>query len=365
MGFAARAVAALGLALICVTAPLHAQEAQQPGGLRVVTRELAPFVMRDGDKYKGFSAELWDAIAKELGKPYQFVPKDNVKEILAAVAAGEGDVAIAAISITEQREEQFDFSQPMFESGLQIMVRNDGGGGLAFAQIWALLTSPAMMSIIGVLALAILIPAHIAWYLERNRDNHLFPRSYFPGILHAMYWATGAVSGQSPDVLLSGLGRLLAAVLIIGSLFFTSYFTATIATSLTVAQLRSDINGPGDLVGKKVGTAKGSTSETYLSAIGAEAVTFNNIEGAEQALLAKEVDAVMYDAPVLLYYASTQGQGKVHMAGDMVRKENYGILFPRGSDLRKPVNEALLKLRENGVYDSLYAKWFGASQGGP
>ena len=40
------------------------------------------------------------------------------------------------------------------------------------------------------------------------------------------------------------------------------------------------------------------------------------------------------------------------------------MLFPRGSDLRKPVNEALLKLRENGTYDAIYNKWFGAAEGG-
>ncbi|HTF91614.1 MAG TPA: transporter substrate-binding domain-containing protein [Verrucomicrobiae bacterium] len=28
--------------------------------------------------------------------------------------------------------------------------------------------------------------------------------------------------------------------------------------------------------------------------------------------------------------------------------------------MRKPVNEALLRLKENGVYDQLYKKWFGA-----
>jgi ABC-type amino acid transport substrate-binding protein len=28
---------------------------------------------------------------------------------------------------------------------------------------------------------------------------------------------------------------------------------------------------------------------------------------------------------------------------------------------RKPVNEALLKLKENGTYELLYAKWFGAT----
>jgi ABC-type amino acid transport substrate-binding protein len=32
--------------------------------------------------------------------------------------------------------------------------------------------------------------------------------------------------------------------------------------------------------------------------------------------------------------------------------------------LRKPVNEALLQLREDGTYWTLFEKWFGAASGG-
>ena len=64
---------------------------------------------------------------------------------------------------------------------------------------------------------------------------------------------------------------------------------------------------------------------------------------------------------MLLYYASHDGKGKVHVVGSIFRKENYGIVFPDKSPLRKRVNEALLKLKENGAYDQLSKKWFGGS----
>ena len=64
---------------------------------------------------------------------------------------------------------------------------------------------------------------------------------------------------------------------------------------------------------------------------------------------------------VLLYFASHEGKGKVQVVGPIFRKENYGIVFPDKSPLRKRVNEALLKLRENGTYDQLYKKWFGGN----
>ena len=353
--------------LLVIAAMLMSQvklvAAQDSADLRVLTRQLSPFVFKDGDTYKGFSIDLWAAIAKALDKKYNFVEKANVKEVLAAIKAGEGDLGIYAISITAVREQEYDFSQPMFESGLQIMTRNDQAGAPSFwQQILPMITSSGFLFVLAILAALIIIPAHIAWYVENKKDNHLFPSKYFPGIFHSMYWATGAAAGQQPDPLYSGAGRFLSTILIIGSLFFTSYFTATITTSLTVQQLKSDINGPDDLAGRKVGTTTGSTAEGYLKGIGATPTTFDKIDEAIAALLGKQVDAVVFDAPVLLYYSANKGQGKVRMVGDLLRKENYGILFPRGSEMRKTVNEALLKLRENGTYDTIYAKWFTAAQ---
>jgi polar amino acid transport system substrate-binding protein len=90
-------------------------------------------------------------------------------------------------------------------------------------------------------------------------------------------------------------------------------------------------------------------------------VEFTKMEEAYQALQDGQVDAVVYDAPVLLFYAAHEGKGKVQTAGAIFRKENYGIVFPSNSPYRKPVNEALLKLKENGTYDQLYTKWFGGN----
>jgi polar amino acid transport system substrate-binding protein len=50
------------------------------------------------------------------------------------------------------------------------------------------------------------------------------------------------------------------------------------------------------------------------------------------------------------------------MAGVPFRQENYGIVFPTNSPYRKPVNAALLKLRESGAYQRLYEQWFGTNE---
>lgn len=85
-----------------------------------------------------------------------------------------------------------------------------------------------------------------------------------------------------------------------------------------------------------------------------------SIDQAYEKLLKGEVNAVVFDSPIILYYARNKGAGKVSVVGPLFDLQYYGFLFPQGSELREPVNRALLKLRTNGIYDKLYSKWFGS-----
>ena len=121
---------------------------------------------------------------------------------------------------------------------------------------------------------------------------------------------------------------------------------AQLAASLTVKQIQGGITGPDDLPGKKVATTRGSTAVAFLRDINAQVVEEMRIDDAYKALTDQDVDAVVFDAPVLQYYAANQGKGRVQVVGALFRKEDYGIVFPPGSPLRKRVNDALLALRE-------------------
>jgi polar amino acid transport system substrate-binding protein len=95
--------------------PVGAQSARQTGKtpasssqkLRVATRVVAPFVMQDGSRLQGFSIELWNAIAEQLGVETEYSVSPSVKSLLGVVQAQRADVGIAAISITSERERRF------------------------------------------------------------------------------------------------------------------------------------------------------------------------------------------------------------------------------------------------------------------
>jgi polar amino acid transport system substrate-binding protein len=334
----------------------------QPESLRVATRLIKPFVLEENGNLTGFSVELWNEIAKQINVKTDFVVKPTVKELLASINTQEAQLGIAAISITAERELQWDFSQPMFDAGLQILVSAQTSESSILTNIIAGVFSATFWQLIGAILLAILIPAHIVWFFERRPVGGLLTnKSYFPGIFESAWWSLASLAAQADQMPKSAAARVAAVFWMFTSVVFLAYFTASVTSSLTLQQLRGDIKGPENLPGKKIASVKGSTSVEYLRQHNAEIIEFAKVEEAYQALQHGDANAVVYDAPVLLYYASHEGKGKVQTVGAIFRKENYGIAFPDKSPLRKRVNEVLLKLKENGSYDQLYSKWFGGA----
>ena len=124
----------------------------------------------------------------------------------------------------------------------------------------------------------------------------------------------------------------------------------------------SPIKGAADLKGKALAIKTGTSAADYAKAnfAGTELRQFPNIDNAYLELRTGGVDAAMHDTPNVLYYIATAGDGAVKTVGEQMMAHQYGIGFPKGSELTPKVNEALAKLKADGRYDAIYEKWFGA-----
>ncbi|HEY3115821.1 MAG TPA: transporter substrate-binding domain-containing protein [Chloroflexota bacterium] len=349
--------------VLFVLALIPASGYAEPESLRVATRIIRPFVFEEGGRLTGFSIDLWQEISAQLNVQTEFIVKGTLRELLDATLNDEADVGIAAISITEERERDWDFSHPMFDAGLQILIPQEGEGGDLGSLAGSLFNARFLPLVIFVIVGA-LLAGHIVWLFERKRtDGFLNSPNYFPGIFESTFWATTTLATQAEGWPKSAVARVVSVFWMFVAVLFVAIFTAAVTSELTVQKLRSEIQGPEDLPGKIVATVRNSTSARYLSANAIHTTEFNSVEEAIQALEKGDPDAIVFDAPVLQYYASHEGTGKVQVVGPVFRKEAYGIQFPKDSRWRKVVNEALLRLRENGTYDRLLVKWFGGEGG--
>ena len=85
---------------------------------------FVPFEFKQGDKYVGFDVDLWDAVAKELKLDYTLKPMD-FSGIIPALQTRNIDLALAGITITDERKKAIEFSDGYYKSGLLVMVRNN------------------------------------------------------------------------------------------------------------------------------------------------------------------------------------------------------------------------------------------------
>ena len=76
-----------------------------------------------------------------------------------------------------------------------------------------------------------------------------------------------------------------------------------------------------------------------------------------QALKAGDVDLVLTDGTAGNGYVAAS-DGALKIVGEPLGTEDFGFIFPKGSDLVAPMNAAIAAMRADGTLDALNTKWF-------
>lgn len=212
---------------------------------------FVPFEFMQDGEYVGFDIDMWAAIAEDNGWDYELRPMD-FSGIIPALQTNQVDVALAGITIREDRAEVIDFSDGYYDSGFTLMVPAD-----------------------------------------------------------------------------------------------------------------SEIETTDDLAGKRIALRMGTSAADYAQEHFSETELrlLPNIDNAYLELRSGRVDAAMHDTPNVLYYIATAGDGEVKAVGEQMMAHEYGIGFPKGSELVEDVNASLAAMRDDGRYDEIFEKWFGSRPG--
>jgi polar amino acid transport system substrate-binding protein len=226
-----------------------------------VNAQFKPFVYYDEeDRLAGFDVDLVNALAQAGQFEFGFVDL-AFEELLNAVENGEIDAAISAITITPERQERIDFTEPYFGQSQDTVSYFSGGQGLAV---------------------------------------------------------------RTDNVTITGTATLSAETII--------------------------------------GVKTGTTGAAFVAAeTPAQAVEFPEAEPALNALSDGEVDAVVLDVPVIVNFIKTYPDAGIKLAGRPITEEEYGIAVTKAKpEVLALLNQALAQIREDGTYDAIYQKWFGA-----
>jgi polar amino acid transport system substrate-binding protein len=350
---------ALTAAVGTVSAAAQAAPAPPDRTLIIATKDAPPFSFKRPDgSWTGISIELWRGIANELGYQYELRETD-LASLVDGIEDGRFDASVAALTITPDREARIDFTHAFHASGLAIAVRKrDRSGWLAVAR---LLFSPTFFRVVVTLTGLLLVVAFLVWLFERRANPEQFGGKTAHGI-GASFWysaVTMTTVGYGDKTPRSIGGRIVALVWMFTAIIVISSFTASITASLTVGSLEGAIQGPDDLPDARLGSVPGSTSSSYLDRRQLPYTVYDTPDAALAALAGNEIDAVVYDAPILRYAVRQRFGPILEVLPAVFEHQYYGIALPEGSPLLEPINEALLRRTSTPEWNALLQRYLG------
>ena len=343
----------MGLPLVVV----HFATGADTSELRIAVKQFPPLVFKD--ELKGFCIDMADIICAKHNLTPQYVRYSSVPEILDAVESGECDLAFSGITITAEREKRVDFSYPFFDSGLLIAVQAQPGSQTAYlAKLFLKVIGLSMV----VFFIGLTVVAHCIWLVEKDDlDDHSFSTTYHRGILDAYWWAvvTMTTVGYGDKCPKKVIGRMIAAIwMLIGIIWFAG-FTATLSSALTVDRItHGAIQGLSDLENRRVAVIEGTTSEEFVHLYNVKTVLADSLDDLIFRLKRGDVEAIIYDAPALMYIAKIDPSIKT--VGDLFDEQQYGVVFPedRNENYKELFNIEIISMKKSGQTRKIHNKWF-------
>ncbi len=345
----------------------HSQP-QEEEPVLVGVRVVPPFVILDEEgTYSGLTIDLWEYIATQMDIDFEYRELD-IAGLLAGVSRIGTDVesaeiphlfaAASALTITAEREEILDFTHPFFVTGLGIAVPYKPTG------LWeAMLAffSPEFLWVVALLVLLLMFWGVLVWYFERVRNPDDFGGTPAEGIGSGFWWAavTMTTVGYGDKAPKSFAGRFVGFVWMFAGIILISFFTASIASSLTVSQLDSRVSGPQDLPFVRVGVLDQSATIDYLEENRIQYRSYPTIDAGLQAVADDQIDAFVHDAPIIRYYSVRDFRNEVRVLPGTFNDQYYGIALPLDSPWRNEMNLILLDFIASDEWEQLTRRYLG------
>jgi len=340
--------------------------------LKVGIKPSEPWVMYDQNvseedrKPIGFSIDLWNKIASDIGVETKWVYYDSTSELIEAAKNGEVDTAISAVTITSEREKEIDFSTSMYELGLQVMVDASKSSASVLELMGKEISKMMTLSAIVYFLLFLFITINLRWYVDsRDENSDLFSKNYLSGIVDAFWWGiTMLVTWETPPS--KGLARVIDLMWHIVGIIAISILTAIVTAALTAQAIGGSIRSEKDLAGKFVAAVATDAPRRYIEKIGANVIPVKDLEEGIALIRSGKAEALVHDGPRLVYLANKINKKErkkvLAVAPFQFNPQNYGIVFPSESKLRERVDRSLLKLREadgldKSFHEKLKDKW--------
>uniref|UniRef100_A0A674B8A0 Glutamate receptor n=1 Tax=Salmo trutta TaxID=8032 RepID=A0A674B8A0_SALTR len=354
---------------------------------------VAENILGQPKRYKGFSIDVLDSLAKILGFKYEIYQVADGKYgsptsngswngMIGDLISKRADLAVSAITVTPERESVVDFSKRYLDYSVGILMRKSEEKINIFSllapfdlAVWACIA--AAIPVVGVM---IFILRRVQSVRSQNPPGGHQATSVSTSLQSAIWIVYGAFVQQGGDSILGSVAlRIVMGSWWLFTLIVCSSYTANLAAYLTVSRMDNAVRTFQDLskqMDLAYGTVRDSAVYEYFRAKGTNALeqdstfaelwrTINKNNGHEHSVSSpsegiRKVNsfAFLWDMAVVEYAALTDDDCTLTVTGNSMSSKGYGLALQHGSPYRDLFSQKILELQEKGDLDILKQKWW-------
>ncbi|XP_078215897.1 glutamate receptor ionotropic, kainate 5 isoform X8 [Callithrix jacchus] len=292
----------------------------------------------------------------------------------------KADLAVAAFTITAEREKVIDFSKPFMTLGISILYRVHMGrkpGYFSFLDpfspaVWLFMLL-AYLAVSCVLFLAARLSPY-EWYNPHpclRARPHILENQYTLG--NSLWFPVGGFMQQGSEIMPRALStRCVSGVWWAFTLIIISSYTANLAAFLTVQRMEVPVESADDLADQtniEYGTIHAGSTMTFFqnSRYQTYQRMWNYMQSKQPSVFVKSTEegiARVLNSRYAFLLESTMNEYhrrlncNLTQIGGLLDTKGYGIGMPLGSPFRDEITLAILQLQENNRLEILKRKWW-------
>lgn len=313
----------------------------QPGKvLRVGISEAPPFTWQDASgAWYGTNVALWNRIANIEGFDFTYV-EDIDFDPVAQIARGEVDISIVPTLVDPSELAKVDYSYPYNRAGLAAAVTTSRWEGL-YATFRAITSLEFLLTITLLSGLAF-VTGTLVWLLERRKNSQDFAVAPRDGVGDGFWWAvvTMTTVGYGDRTPSTPPGRMVAVLWMYVALILTAVVTAQLTARITLDTHPAELVASSKFAGLTVGVPQRGDLHAPLIAVGADVVTFEELETGLDDLEAGLLDAVVAGRVFLTWYSSHRPDIQILNIDSAFN--DYAFVLQDNSPLRDTINLSIL-----------------------
>ncbi|CAF1322820.1 unnamed protein product, partial [Didymodactylos carnosus] len=363
--------------------------------IRIAVIESAPFVMSEnltatgdnGNRHddsilvnnntillRGLCIDLINKLHEKMEFNYNVILVDRstqYNELVFGINEKLYDIIISDVTITTNRLQKVDFSIPIHENSVRVVVRQSQS---SYSDLFSYLKPFSLKLWLAILGI-VLYSGCLLCYFERttttktlrNQTTTVEPKSVHQTITLSLYYAWSSLvnmGGGGGFVLFSTASRILTIGLSTISLILLATYTANLSSFLTLQRTQPTISGIDDIKNgrvsyNRIGIVVGSASyEYYINNVSKYFYPLKSSNEIYVNLLNENIDAALWDNTSLEYEIRHSYCSKLAVVGLGFAKSSFGIVMEKNWPYKHDLDLNIVSLRESNYFDTIEREWF-------